>query len=237
VLTYRIDRLERTTSTNTVALDKAAEGEPEGYVVVADHQTAGRGRLGRAWVAPPGTALLVSVLLRPAPAAAHLAVSALSCAAAAACERAVGVTPTLKWPNDLLVGERKLGGVLAETVGNMTAVVVGLGLNVHVPPGRPEDVAAIATDLDAVAARHVRRSDLLDALLIELARRYDDLGSVMAEYRDRCTTIGERVRVTLLNGSLTGTAVAIDDDGSLLVDDGSRVVPVTAGDVSHLRPA
>ena len=122
MLTYRIDRLASTASTNTVALEAAAAGEPEGYVVVADHQTAGRGRLGRAWVAPPGTALLVSVLLRPPPATAHLAVSALSCAAAAACERVAGVTPVLKWPNDLLAGDRKLGGVLAETVANLSLI-------------------------------------------------------------------------------------------------------------------
>jgi BirA family biotin operon repressor/biotin-[acetyl-CoA-carboxylase] ligase len=236
VLTYRISRLVSTTSTNTVALAAAAEGEPEGYVVVADHQTAGRGRLGRSWVAPPGSALLVSVLLRPPPAAAHLAVSALSCAAAAACERAGGVVPVLKWPNDLLAGDRKLGGVLAETVGNLTAVVVGLGLNVHVPPDRPRDVAEIAADLDDLAGRRVARTDLLDALLIELAHRYDDLTGVMNDYRARCATIGRRVEVTLLDRVLTGTAVGIADDGSLLVDDGGMSpVVVTAGDVSHVR--
>jgi len=238
VLTYRISRLVSTTSTNTVALSAAAEGEPEGYVVVADHQTAGRGRLGRTWAAAPGSALLVSVLLRPPPAAAHLAVSALSCAAAAACERAAGVTPSLKWPNDLLVGDRKLGGVLAETTGNLTAVVVGLGLNVHPPPDRPGDVAATATDLDDLAGRRTSRAELLDALLIELAHRYDDLPAVIDEYRARCATIGRRVEVALLDRSVTGTAVAIADDGSLLVDDGGpSPVAITAGDVSHVRPA
>ncbi len=237
MLTYRISRLGSTSSTNTVALDAAAAGEPEGFVVVADHQTAGRGRLGRTWVAPPGTALLASVLLRPPPAAAHLAVSALSCAAAAACERTAGVVPALKWPNDLLVGDRKLGGVLAETVGNLAAVVVGIGINVHVPADRPAGIEGLAVDLDAVAGRRVARPDLLDALLMELARRYDDLGAVMDEYRGRCATLGQRVRVEQLRGSVTGTAAAIADDGSLLVDDGARVVPVTTGDVSHLRSA
>jgi len=237
VLTYRISRLESTASTNTVALDAAGGGEPEGFVVVADHQTAGRGRLGRSWVAPPGTALLASVLLRPPPGAAHLAVSALSCAAAAACERTAGVVPVLKWPNDLLAGDRKLGGVLAETVGNLTAVVVGVGINVHVPADRPADIAGIAADLDALAGRRVARADLLDALLVELALRYEDLGRVMDEYRARCATLGRRVRVEQLRGTVTGTAAAIADDGSLLVDDGSRLVPVTAGDVSHLRDA
>ena len=237
MLTYRIDRLASTASTNTVALAAAAAGEPEGYVVVADHQTAGRGRLGRAWLAPPGTALLVSVLLRPPPDAAHLAVSAVSCAAAAACERVAGVEPALKWPNDLVAGGRKVGGVLAETVGDLAAVVVGLGLNVHVPPDRPDEIAGIAGDLDALAGRRVARTDLLDLMLIELARRYDDLGAVMGEYRARCATIGQRVHVTLPRGAVTGTATAVVDDGSLLVDDGSQVVVVRVGDVAHLRPA
>ncbi len=238
MLAYRIERLASTASTNTVALDAAAAGEPDGYVVVADHQTAGRGRLGRARLAPPGSALLVSVLLRPPPPAAHLAVSALACAAAAACERVAGVAPDLKWPNDLVVGDHKLGGVLAETVGNLTAVVVGLGLNVHPPPDRPAEIAGVAADLDVVAGRRLSRTDLLDALLVELARRYEDLASVTAEYRRRCATIGQRVRVTLLDGSLTGTAVGIADDGSLLVDvGGPSPTVVTAGDVAHIRPA
>ncbi len=180
-----------TTSTNTVALAAGAAGEPEGYVVVADHQTAGRGRLDRAWVAAPGTGLLVSVLLRPAPATAHLAVSALACAAAAACERVAGVSPSLKWPNDLVVGDRKLAGVLAETSGNVACVVVGLGLNVHAPTDRPPEIVAV--DLDALAGRRVPRGDVLDALLMELGWRYEHLDRVLDEYRRRCSTIGSRV--------------------------------------------
>jgi len=238
VLAYRISRVGETTSTNTVALDAAGAGEPEGYVVVADHQTAGRGRLGRTWVAPPGSALLVSVLLRPPPEQAHLAVSAVGCAAAAACERAAGVSPGLKWPNDLVAEERKLAGVLAETTANLTVVVVGLGLNVHVPPDRPRELTSLAVDLDDLAGTRVPRGALLDALLVELARRYDDLGSVMAEYRRRCVTLGRRVRATLTDGDVVGEAVAISDEGGLVIDTGGGPrVTVAAGDVEHLRPA
>jgi len=238
VLAYRIARLVETTSTNTVALDAAAAGEPEGYVVVADHQTAGRGRLGRTWVAPPASALLVSVLLRPPPAEAHVAVSAVGCAAAAACERAAGVSPGLKWPNDLVVDDRKLAGVLAETTANLTVVVVGLGLNVHVPPDRPRDLVISAADLDELAGRRVPRDALLDAFLIELARRYDDLGAVMAEYRRRCVTLGRRVRASLADGDVVGEAVALADTGALVIDtDRGTRVTVAAGDVEHLRPA
>ena len=238
MLTYRISRLADTTSTNTVALDAGAAGEPEGLVVVADHQSAGRGRMGRVWEAPAGSALLVSVLLRPLPSAAHLAVSAMGCAAAAACERVAGVTVELKWPNDLWARDRKLGGILAETSGNMACVVVGLGLNVHVPADRPASIAALAVDLDDLAGRRVARTEVLDALLAELALRHDRMESVMAEYRGRCTTIGRRVRVTQMRGEIVGTATAILDDGSLRVeDDGGRVTVVATGDVEHVRPA
>jgi len=237
VLGYRISRLAETTSTNTVALTAGAEGEPEGYVVVADHQTAGRGRMGRTWVAAPGTALLVSILLRPPPASAHLSVSAVACAAAAACERVAGVSPALKWPNDLVVGDRKLAGVLAETAGNVACVVVGLGLNVHVPPDRPASLAELAVDLDGLAGRRVARASVLDALLMELALRYERLEEVIGEYRQRCSTIGREVRVVRADGELVGRAAAVADDGSLVVvTHGGETVTVAAGDVVHLRP-
>jgi BirA family biotin operon repressor/biotin-[acetyl-CoA-carboxylase] ligase len=237
VLGYRIRRLAETTSTNTVALAAGAEGEPEGFVVVADHQTAGRGRMGRTWVAAPGTALLVSILLRPPAASAHLSVSAVACAAAAACERVAGVSPALKWPNDLVAGDRKLAGVLAETAGNVACVVVGLGLNVHVPPDRPASLAGLAVDLDELAGRRVARDEVLDALLMELAPRYERLERVIDEYRVRCSTIDRDVRVVRPDGDLFGRAVAVADDGSLVVvtADGESVT-VAAGDVVHLRP-
>jgi len=237
VLGYRISRLAETTSTNTVALDAGAAGEPEGYVVVADHQTAGRGRMGRTWVAAPGTALLVSILLRPPAASAHLSVSAVACAAAAACERVAGVSPALKWPNDLVAGDRKLAGVLAETAGNVACVVVGLGLNVHVPPDRPVSLAGLAVDLDELAGRRVARAEVLDALLMELALRYEHLERVIDEYRDRCSTIGRNVRVVRADGELVGRATAVADDGGLVVVTlGGERVTVAAGDVVHLRP-
>ncbi|HWW44837.1 MAG TPA: biotin--[acetyl-CoA-carboxylase] ligase [Acidimicrobiia bacterium] len=238
MLAYRISRLADTTSTNTVALAAGAAGEPEGFVVVADHQTEGRGRLGRAWLAPAGSALLVSVLLRPPRESAHLTVSAVACAAAAACERVAGVSPALKWPNDLVAADRKLGGILAETAGNMTSLAVGLGLNVHPPPDRPAEIAALAVDLDALAGQRVHRSEILDALLVELALRYDRPGSIMAEYRGRCVTIGRRVLVTQSRGEIVGVARAIADDGSLEVEtDAGATVTVSAGDVEHVRPA
>ncbi|MFI5040504.1 MAG: biotin--[acetyl-CoA-carboxylase] ligase, partial [Acidimicrobiales bacterium] len=185
-----------------------------------------------------GSALLASVLLRPPPESAQVAVSAVGCAAAAACSRVAGVTPALKWPNDLVAGDRKLAGILAETTGNMAFIVVGIGLNTHVPADRPVEIAALAVDLDELAGRRVHRSEVLDALLVELALRYDRLGSVLEEYRSRCSTIGQRVRVTQARGEVVGLAVGIADDGSLLVETGSgATVAVSAGDVEHVRPA
>lgn len=241
-LAWRIIRLDDTTSTNTVALEAAAGGEPEGLVVVADHQTAGRGRLQRTWVAPKGSALLMSVLLRPPPPAAHLAVTAVACAAAAACRTVAGFEPGLKWPNDLLAGDRKLGGVLAEAStrrGQVVAVVVGLGLNLHRPTARPPDLQLIATDLDTWAAHPVSRDALLEALLEELGRRYPPKAdALMNEYRKRCVTLGQWVTVELPDRTIAGTAFAIDDGGRLEVatDDG-HTISVDVGDVIHLRPA
>src|SRR5205085_11091393 len=148
-------------STNTRLLDEARAGAPEGLVVVADHQTAGRGRLGRTWVAPAGSSLLVSVLFRPRSLeAGHLLTTAVALAACDACERVAGVAPDLKWPNDLLVDDRNLGGILAEAEG--TAVVVGLGLNVSRPSGAPETAIA----LGQLAGRDIDRGELLDVLLL-----------------------------------------------------------------------
>jgi len=268
-LNWTVRRLAETTSTNAVALQAALEGEPEGLVVVADYQTAGRGRLDRSWVAPPRTALLMSVLLRPAAGAgggaggdpagrvggaggaggdpagrvgAHLAVSALGCAAAAACERVARFEPGLKWPNDLVAPGGKLGGILAETTANLAALVVGLGLNIRRPSDRPPELQATAVDLEVLAGRPVDRDVLLDAILAEFAQRYRRLrkgqtAPLVAEYRARCVTIGQRVRIDQPSRTVEGLACGIGDDGSLAVDTGAGdIVSVTVGDVIHLRP-
>lgn len=200
-------------STNRVAADLARAGAPDGLVVGADNQTAGRGRRGRIWESRPGAALLVSVVLRPAP---PLVTLSAGVAAAEACEDAVpGAHVALKWPNDLLLGDGKLGGILSELVGD--AAVVGLGVNLGWAPNRG---ARLGADVD--------RDSLLRAYLAGLDR---PPGEVVARYRPRCATIGRRVRVELPRGSIEGTAEAVDDDGRLVVD--GR--PVAAGDVIHLR--
>src|SRR5215213_687611 len=186
--------VEETDSTNTRLLEEARAGAPEGVVLVADHQTAGRGRLGRRWEAPPGSSLLVSVLLRPDVPVdrGHLVTMAAGLAASDACEAVAGVRPGLKWPNDLVVDDAKLAGLLAESVVDgerLGALVVGMGLNVTAAP------AEGATCLADHADRPVERRELLEAWLGRLDARLDDLDAVRADYRPRCATLGRQVRV------------------------------------------
>ena len=215
--------------------------------MVADHQTAGRGRLGRTWQAPPGASLLVTVLLRPAlpPSEVHLVTIAAGLAAVDACEAVTGVVPGLKWPNDLVIerdgATRKLAGLLSESIvagGRIDAVALGMGLNVQWPEVLPDELASIATALNHEAGHDVERDAVLEAWLERLGRRYDafDAVAMLAEYRRRCVTLGREVRAELAFETVTGTATDVDADGHLLVDtpDGRRVI--TAGDVVHLRP-
>jgi BirA family biotin operon repressor/biotin-[acetyl-CoA-carboxylase] ligase len=230
-------------STNRYVLDLALEGAPEGVVAVADEQTAGRGRLDRRWEAPAGAALLVSVLLRPSLPSElrHLVTLAGACAAAVAVRETCGVDARLKWPNDLVVGDRKLAGLLAEARGD--AVVVGMGLNVAW--GRfPSHLEATATSLDRLSGETVDRSALLVHWLRAFEPRLAALagsggpGQVHAEAAARSATLGRVVRVELPGRTLEGRAIALTDEGYLEVarEDGHLEV-VTAGDVIHLRPA
>jgi BirA family biotin operon repressor/biotin-[acetyl-CoA-carboxylase] ligase len=198
-------------STNRLAADLARAGAADGVVVGADHQTAGRGRRGRTWESRPGASLLVSVVLRPAPALVTLAAGV---AAAEACETVAGVEVGLKWPNDLLVAGAKVGGILSELVAG--AAVVGLGVNLSWAPAGAAELGA-----------EVYRDALLDAYLAGL----DAPGDVLTRYRDRCTTLGRRVRAEVPGGTIEGIATAVDDHGRLLV--GGRTI--AAGDVLHLH--
>jgi BirA family biotin operon repressor/biotin-[acetyl-CoA-carboxylase] ligase len=242
---WQIRWFEEIDSTNSYLHDQARQGAPDGLVAVADHQSAGRGRLDRRWESPPGANLLASVLLRPrcGPADLHLCTGALALAAADACREVAGVEPALKWPNDLLVGGAKLAGVLAEAEfdgGVLAAVVAGIGVNV----AWPGPAGAGGTCLDDLGreAQPVDRQVLLDRLLAALAARRplldDEAGrrDLADEVRRRCATLGQQVRVTLPAGELIGTAVAIDDAGRLVVETAGGPHRVTAGDVVHLRP-
>jgi BirA family biotin operon repressor/biotin-[acetyl-CoA-carboxylase] ligase len=242
---WEVRRFGQIDSTNTYVLDQARQGAAEGLVAVAEHQTAGRGRLDRRWESPQGANLLASVLLRPGcePDDLHLCTGAVALAAADACAEVAGVEPVLKWPNDLLVNGAKLAGVLAEAefVGDrLEAVVVGIGLNVGWPG--PADAGGTCLDDAGGTAQPVDKWVLLDRVLEGLSARRplldDEAGrrALAAELRSRCATLGQRVRVTLPTGELTGLASAIDDAGHLVVDTASGPQLVSAGDLVHLRP-
>jgi BirA family biotin operon repressor/biotin-[acetyl-CoA-carboxylase] ligase len=212
-------------STNRYLLECAAEGAPEGVVAVADEQTAGRGRLGRTWVAPAGSALLVSVLLRPdlAPERTHLVTLAAGLAALDAIDALAPAPAGLKWPNDVVVDDRKLAGILAEGDG-AGAVIVGMGFNVQ-PAVLPAEIQEIATALP------VDRVQLLIEWLCAYDRRLGALDTVVGDATDRSATLGRRVRVELARETFEGTASSLTAEGFLVVD--GRVV--SAGDVVHLR--
>jgi len=220
-----------TDSTNRVCMAAAEEGAPEGMVVVADLQTAGRGRLDRTWEARPGEALLVSVLLRPdlPPGRWHLLTAAAALSARRACRTVASVAPSIKWPNDLMLREGKLAGILAEA--GRSAVVVGMGLNVKGgPPG--------SADLETAAGVPVDRSSLLLAWLTELEQLLGDWESVSSRYRDECATVGRVVDVVTPRQTYEGVlAQAIDDDGCLVIRTPTGTQRISAGDVTHLRPA
>ena len=184
------------------------------------------------WEAPPDASLLMSVLLRPELRfeRMHLVSAAVSLAAADACEEVAGFRPGLKWPNDLVVDDRKLAGVLAEAA--LPAVVVGIGINVNWDTEVPNGGIAA----NQVAGRPVDLEALLSTLLDRLSARYGDWDGVARDYRRGSATIGREVRVEVADESFTGTASDITDDGHLLVDVGVCLRTVTAGDVIHLRP-
>jgi BirA family transcriptional regulator, biotin operon repressor / biotin---[acetyl-CoA-carboxylase] ligase len=242
---------ETTGSTNADLAARAAQGAPEGTVLAAEEQLAGRGRMGRQWVSPARSAVMVSVLLRPAaiaPARRGWLPLLAGVAAATAVRQTAGVPAVLKWPNDVLVGERKLAGILAEQSGD--AIVVGLGLNVSATEAELPDTgpgAPAATSLRLEGVTGLDRTELLAALLAEFERRYQAWAQTVppgdpaasglrAAYLELCTTVGQQVRVERAGGqSATARATGIDSDGRLVIEGPQGTEAVSAGDVRHLR--
>ena len=223
--------VEATGSTNADVAAAARQGAAEGLVVVAEEQNAGRGRLGRQWVCPPRSALTFSVLLRPPAPSSWLPLLAGVCVIAALREHA-GVQATLKWPNDVQVAGRKLGGLLGEVAGS--AVVLGVGLNVSLR--RAELPRPDATSLMLEHAAVTDRDMLLKAILRSLARGYagwlSEPDALPPAYRSVCATLGRQVRIELPGGAVTtGRATDVDAAGGLIVDG----VAYAAGDVVHVR--
>jgi BirA family biotin operon repressor/biotin-[acetyl-CoA-carboxylase] ligase len=250
----RLEVRQRTASTNADAAAAARAGAAEGLVVVAEEQTAGRGRLDRGWVSPPRAGLTFSVLLRPAgvPAQRWAWLPLLAGVALTRTVRRLGeIEAVLKWPNDLLLGagRGKAAGLLAEVVGNgEPGVVLGIGLNVSTRADElPPDIAATSLALEEAACTD--RDTLLRAVLREIAGDYGlwrgaagdpHASGLRRVYIESCGTLGQRVRVSLPGGGdLAGEAIDVDADGRLVVDPdtGGGPVAVAAGDVVHTRLA
>ena len=236
---WRVEWFSSLDSTNRHALTAAREGAPDGLVVVADEQTAGRGRLGRTWEAPSGSSLLVSVLLRRSGDPARTGepgrvVMAAGVALAEAVAAVAGVDASLKWPNDLVVDDRKLAGLLAEAEGD--ALVVGAGCNVNWE-AFPDELAPTATACNLEAGHVVDRDALLDAFLDRFAEVLAAGDAVVDAYRARLATLGRTVRVEhVRDADLVGTAVGVTADGALVVRDAAGSDhTVVAADVHHLR--
>ena len=244
------DHLDTVTSTNDLALAAAQEGRRLGIVVSADRQTAGRGRRGRPWTddveGPEGPGNLAVSVVVPAPQPRATLTPLAAGLAVAASYRAVGAAPTLKWPNDVLLEERKAAGILVErhAVDGTDVVVIGCGLDLDWRGVPREGAAAGWTSLAESLGRSVDRGEVLAALLIALDAELTDLAggdgagsTVLTRYREDCSTIGREVEVDLPGGVLvTGRAVDLDAEGLLVVDTARERVTVRAGDVSVLPP-
>ena len=241
-------------STNDLAREQARAGHAEGLVLVADEQVAGRGRLGRGWAAPPGSSLLMSVLLRPTWLGTADAFALTMLAGVALCDAIEQATPlhaALKWPNDLLLPAqapsgpelRKAAGILSEielSDGSVAWVIIGIGVNVNWAPsgivdGR--DLGEVATSVGAALGAPVERLALLRALLEQLDRRYTRLregrsDELFTAWRARLATLGQAVTIQLSQGTLAGIAEDVDPSGALRVRDSEGIVhTVLAGDV------
>lgn len=229
-MTPLIIRLDVVSSTQAVAFDLAARGAADRTVVVADHQTAGRGRRGRSWLDTPGSSLLASIVLRPALPVARWPLYGFvtAVAVAEALERAAGLEARVKWPNDVRVDGAKIAGILLEARGD-PALVIGIGINVS-QTEFPAPLGAGATSVALAGGRTVDREVLLGAVLEAFdawRRRLEEEGfePVRARWSALSDTLGRRVRV----GPARGRALRLDDDGALVLADGAMLQRVVAG--------
>jgi BirA family biotin operon repressor/biotin-[acetyl-CoA-carboxylase] ligase len=215
-------------STNTFAKHLAMEGAPHGTVVIADHQTAGRGRRGRSFLSSAGTGIYMSIILRPKCPPAQL--MHLTCATAVAMcdavERCTSIRPRIKWTNDLVVGERKLAGILTELGmthnGLVDYAIVGIGINCCQQTSEfPEDIRSIACSLSSVTGKDICRAKIaaamMDALFLMDQQLLTSRSEILRQYRENCITLGKHVSIVKADGSVThAKALDIDEEGALI---------------------
>ena len=242
-----VEVLDTAPSTNAIVADRARQGAPDGLVVVAEHQTAGRGRLDRTWETPAGTALTFSMLLRPTvPSSSWPWLPLLTGYAVARALDARGYDAGVKWPNDVLIGDRKVAGILVERVETPDgpAAVIGVGLNTGMTAEELPVPTATSLSLETGPADPPDRTDVLLDVVAAIRETYDDwqLGGepagqrLAASYASACVTVGRQVRVDLPDGSvLEGRAASVDATGRLVVEASDGRHEIGAGDVVHVR--
>ncbi|MBP6964725.1 MAG: biotin--[acetyl-CoA-carboxylase] ligase [Armatimonadetes bacterium] len=236
---YSIHRFDSVASTNDLAARMAGDGAPEGTVVAADEQSAGRGRLGRRWISPPDSGLYLSIVLRPQiPADSHWQLAFVcSLAVAEAVRAATGLAAQTKWPNDVLLNGRKVAGVLVERCRAADgAVIAGIGINVNTADW-PAEIAESATSILLESLEAASRPEIERAVLDALDARYEALKSegfspILDAWRGLDCTVGREVEVRAADGVVRGVAAAVSESGSLIVrSGGGALTEISAGDV------
>lgn len=242
VIGRRIVFFEQIGSTNDAAKQLADAGEPEGTVIIADEQTAGRGRLGRVWFAPPRSSILMSIILRPmlAPHQVSRVTMAVALGVCEAIRVETGLDAQIKWSNDLLIRGKKLAGILSESgiVGNrLEYVVVGIGVNVNFNAASVEGIPLDATTIADELGKAFSRARLAQAILWEIEKYYLRVNEdLRGEYCQRLATLNQFVRAQIAEGIIEGVAESVNENGALVVRraDGSQI-ELLAGDVTLIK--
>jgi len=228
-------------STMEVARREAVTGAAEGTVVIADEQTAGRGRMKRAWLSPKGS-IALSIILYPEVVHLPFLIMLASLAVVHSVETVTGLNTQVKWPNDVLINDKKVCGILIESdikKDIVKYVVIGIGLNVNIKLGDFPDIRLAATSLSDELGRDVSRLDIIRRLLVEVERLYLTLPGgepIYEEWRDKLVTLGKRIRVKSGRTVYEGVAESVSQDGSLLLRCPDRsLIKILAGDVVTLR--
>ncbi len=236
--------LPQTTSTNDEVSRAALEGHPEGLVIFAESQSAGRGRMGRRWSSPAGRGLWFSVLLRPdlSPTECTQLTAASANALARAVEVVTGISPEIKWPNDLLIKGKKIAGILTEMsaeLEHVRSVVLGIGIDANQTTSDfPTELRDIATSLKLATGQTVSRANLAEAVLRELDNEYARIQSgqfaaIAEEWAGRCSTLGKQVSIDMGTQRVRGRAEALDENGALLLrTEHGRIERIVGGEVT-----
>ncbi|NLK22169.1 MAG: biotin--[acetyl-CoA-carboxylase] ligase [Epulopiscium sp.] len=237
---YHYDKID---STNKEAKKLASKGEKEGIVVVAEEQLLGKGRLGRTWSSPTGVGIWMSIILRPeiSPIDASKVTLIAGLAVCRGIESVTGLKSQIKWPNDIIINNKKVCGILTEMsaeIEKINYIILGIGMNVNTY-SFPEDIMNKATSLKIEGKKNYDRKDILQQILVEFEKNYDDfiknnnMDKVLREYKRNCLTLGKDVKIIERAGEFTGKALDVSKEGELIVQkENGEMVTVLSGEVS-----